>query len=133
MTQVRPRTRFEIGFTAHAAGIISRVKRLDPSCLQSGDSRLGNVWEEYKVQVQLEQSLFFSSYCDTIRRIVEQAVDSMPQETVAALWRLTPEAEEWEAGNIAAHPALCAETVEEELFRRVQRAAADEPLPHGLA
>lgn len=91
------------------------------------------MWEEYKLQVQLEQSLFFSFYSDTVRRIVEAAVDSMPQDTVAACWRLTPEAEESEAGNIAVHPALYAQAVEDELLRRVQRVAADEPLPHRVA
>lgn len=76
--------------------------------------------------------LFFSFYHGTIRRIVEEAVDSMQPKTVAALWRLTPEAEEWGARNLAVHTTLLAEAVGDELFRRIQRIAADEPLPHGV-
>jgi hypothetical protein len=90
------------------------------------------VWEEYKVQIQLEQSLFFSLYNDTIRRIVEVAVDSMHPKTVVQLWRLTPEAEQRGARSSTVHDTLLAESVVDELFRRIQRIAADEPLPHGV-
>ena len=68
------------------------------------DSRLDNVWQEYKVQVQLEQRLFFSFYSDTIRRIVEEAVDSMHPKTLAALSRLTAEAEQWGARKSGCTP-----------------------------
>ena len=85
MIHTSNRSVVEKSFAHHAARIIGRLKRLDPSGLQSGDSRLVNGWEEYKVQIQLEQSLFFSLYNDTIRRIVEEAVDSMHPKTVVQL------------------------------------------------
>jgi hypothetical protein len=132
MIQASNRSLVEKSFAHHAARIIGRLRRLDPSCLQSSDSRLGNVWEEYKVQVQLEHSLFFSFYSDAIRRVVEEAVDSMHPRTVAVLWRLTPEAEEWGAEDSGVHATLLAEAVVDELLRRIQRIAANESLPLGV-
>ena len=132
MTHMSSPSHAEKRFARYAARIIGQLKQLDTSCLQSGDSRLRNVWEEYKAQVQLQESLFFSFYSDTIRRIIEESVDAMQPQVVAAFWRLTPEAEQWGARNSAVHAVLLTEAVVDELFRRIQRIAADESLPHGV-
>jgi hypothetical protein len=75
--------------------------------------------------------VFFSFYSDTIRRSIEECVDAMQPQTVGALWRLTPEAEQGGNRN-SVHAVVLTEGVVNELFRRIQLVAADEPLPHGL-
>jgi hypothetical protein len=133
MAEIRTRSDGEMHFARYAARVIGQLKRLDACCLQSGDSRLKNVWEEYKVQVQVEESVFFNLYEDTIRQLTQRVVAAMPSRLLAALWRLTPEADEYGDGRDPVEAALLSEAVEDELFRRIERIAVNDPLPRGFA
>jgi hypothetical protein len=59
-------------------------------CRLSGDdSILKNVWEEFCVQLQGEHSVFWSTYEDTIRIIVEGHVAELPRFEAEAVYLQT--------------------------------------------
>ena len=50
----------ESKYKRYTANVINQIKALPPESRLSGDdSGLANVWEEWKVQMQGEQSVFF--------------------------------------------------------------------------
>ena len=50
--------------------VIADIQALPDHCRQSGDdSHLKNVWEEFKYQIQREQSVMFDLYVHTIQSI----------------------------------------------------------------
>jgi hypothetical protein len=119
-------------YKSYTARIIDQIKRLDASCMQSGDARLSNVWDEYKVQVQVEHSVFFGLYEDTIRRLIARTVSAIPPEPLIQMWHVTPQGLDSAADQGSSRPPGWAEDIEDELLRRVQGAAADAPLPFGF-
>jgi hypothetical protein len=67
--------------------VIAQIKALPDSCRQSGDdSRLKDVWEEFKDQVQGQESIFFRAYEDTIQRLCAKLVAAFDRERQGLLW-----------------------------------------------
>ena len=67
--------------------VVRKIKRLPKNCMQSGDdSPMRNVWEEWVVQVQGQQSIFFEFYESTIMGICREVVEALPKEEQGLLW-----------------------------------------------
>lgn len=69
---------------------ISRMERMTGSEMQLGDdSGLLDVWEEVCVQVQGEESMFWSAYVDTIDSILMGRIKMLDRDEQLALWVMT--------------------------------------------
>jgi hypothetical protein len=65
-------------------------------CRLSGeDSPLANTWDEYCVQVQGEDSVFWSAYKDIISAIVGGFVGKLERFEIEAIWFQTEEGSDW--------------------------------------
>jgi hypothetical protein len=116
-------------YDAYANRAIRRIKRLPPESRQSGDdSGLEDVWEEFKSQIQHEQSIFFDLYEQVIRELCLGLVQELPGHEIEILWfgcEARFDCDDDEAGT---HPLLgeLRAHVADELYRIVCRRAADE-------
>lgn len=63
--------------------------------MSSEDSNLRNVWDEFCVQVQGEQSFFYDSYLDVIESIIAELLANCTEDEKIILWTQTQEYEEW--------------------------------------
>jgi hypothetical protein len=73
--------------------VISILRGMESSL--SGDSSgLESVWEEFCVQVQHEQSFYWSTYEHTVEGLLYSAVEELDSDAQLALWAVTDEG--WE-------------------------------------
>jgi hypothetical protein len=111
--------------------VIADIKALPDSCRQSGDdSKLKDVWEEYKYQIQREEFLSFELYVHVIRGICATRVQELERDRQQLLWLWTEgyldlwvradkvSLDDWNPDAIAA--------VEAELYDRVANIAVNE-------
>ena len=109
--------------------VIAKIRELGPECRQSGDdSPLKDVWEEFKDQVQQEESVVFDAYVETIEAICHGLVVSLPQHELQLLWLDTGGYFDRDDDRIQPHADEIIEGVERELYQRVVSCAADEGL-----
>lgn len=67
--------------------VITDIRNLPDNCRQSGDgSKLKNVWEEFKDQLQNEQGAVFAAYEDTIQSLCFQQVAELDPDRQRMLW-----------------------------------------------
>jgi hypothetical protein len=110
--------------------VIADVKALPETCRQSGDdSVLKDVWEEFKDQLQREQSNFFAFYEDTIRGLCTRLVAGLDRERQGLLWLWSDGYYDWndEAAGIPWGSPV-EEAVSNELYNRVGDVANNEDL-----
>jgi hypothetical protein len=88
---------------------------------------LENTWEEFKSQIQEEQSVFFDLYEDTMRAICSDLVKSLPGSEVKFLWLYTDEYFDFDGYGFAWLDEMC-DAVENEIYREVCNIAANEEL-----
>lgn len=83
--------------TARTAGrAIRALQGLRGDNLQSGeDSGLRDVWDEICVQIQVDLSVMWDAYVDTIERTIEILLESTPRTQLHAMWLKTDQGEEW--------------------------------------
>jgi len=118
----------ETKYRRYVDEIIKWIKALGPECRQSGDdSGLANVWEEWKSQMQGEESFFFEAYEDTFRDMCRRLVTTMPEDEQALLW-LTSDAYFNGDRDLPPNGEELATAIEEELYQRLCAAAADEEM-----
>ena len=66
---------------------IADIKALPDNCRQSGDdSNLKDVWEEFKDQMQNEQSFFFDAFEHTIQSLCCTRVSELDADRKLLLW-----------------------------------------------
>lgn len=118
-------------YTKLVQEIIADIKALPEDCRQSGDSVLANVWEEFKYQVQREESVFFEAYQQTIRAICANKVSKLDSVYQGLLWLWSDGYWDW-SGEDEVSEIPFGDTVEEaleqELYQLVINIAADEKL-----
>ncbi|GEM_PF-1945545 len=113
-------------YQRYTAEVISRIKALSPDCRQSGDdSSLKNVWEEWKAQIQGEESPLFYAYEETIRGLCRSVVEALPQDEQSLLWLLSDGY--FDDGSPSAGAPML-DAVEDELYNRIWSIGADEDL-----
>ena len=65
--------------------------------MQSGeDTPLKNVWDEICVQVQSEESYFYSCYLDTARNYIHHEVEKLDECIKKAIWIQTDQYFDWQ-------------------------------------
>jgi hypothetical protein len=70
--------------------------------MQSGaDTTLDNVWDEVCVQVQGQESAYWSAYVDTIERLVAEDVAKLGASMKQAMWLQTDEGMDWKGADDA--------------------------------
>ncbi|MDO9119809.1 MAG: hypothetical protein Q7U39_17765 [Nitrospira sp.] len=106
--------------------IVQMVRDLPDDCRQSGDdSVLEDVWEEFKCQVQRDESAVFGAYEGTISAICQKLVDTLPQHEQDLLWQVSDGYFNWDEHS--GPPSKTADVVNE-LYSRVCTRASDEDL-----
>lgn len=78
------------------AAVMGYLQQLGDNSLLSGeDSGLENLWEEICVQVQLEESIFWDAYLETIEQAIGARVDELERTELLALWSTTDSGWDW--------------------------------------
>ena len=80
-------------------GCIRDLQKMESSGLSGEDSDLQNVWDEICVQQQIEESIFWSAYLETINCVIKSRLDDLKLYELDAVWLLTSEGEYWEEEN----------------------------------
>lgn len=115
----------EAKYVECAKEVIAQIKSLGPECRTSGDdSGLENVWEEFKSQVQGEESLFLEAYEETIRSFCEDVVTNLTKTEFKLLWLWSTGYDEWDEEN--SPPPYCREDVVNKLYSVVCNIAVKE-------
>ncbi|MBS0265605.1 MAG: hypothetical protein JSS02_26970 [Planctomycetes bacterium] len=101
--------------------------------LSSDDSGFAGFWEEFKYQVQRQESLSWNVYESAVRSLCRAVVESLPQCTQGLLWIWTDEyieAIDCETESSAEIPwgDLVIDALENELWKEVCAVAAVEEL-----
>ena len=91
--------------------------------MQSGDSRLINLWDEICVQVQ--RSVFWKDYEDVVYVLIHGAVKQLPVELVRAIWLQTNAADAWEDDEEPTEIPVCDSDIVEHILGEVLGTAAD--------
>jgi hypothetical protein len=109
--------------------VIASIKVLPDNCRQSGDdSKLKDVWDEFKYQLQEEQSSFFGFYEDTIRRLCAEAITRQGREWKQLLWLWTEGyTDQWVEQDEVSIEDFVTDDIVEEVYNRVCDIAANEP------
>lgn len=71
-----------------ARKVIADLGRLNYT-LSGEDSPLKTIWDEICVQMQDEESFFWEAYQETVERVIEHRVTSLPQQEYDAIWLQT--------------------------------------------
>jgi|SRR5215831_339358 len=106
--------------------VVQMIQGLPADCRQSGDdSVLEDVWEEFKYQVQRQESVVFEVYEDTITALCQKVVEGLPQHERDLLWLASDGYFDWDEQD--GSPDKTNDVVAE-LYRRVCTRASDEDL-----
>lgn len=106
--------------------IVRMVQGLPSDYRQSGDdSVLEDVWEEFKCQVQRDESAMFGAYEGTITAMCQKLVKQLPQHEQDLLWLVSDGYFKWDEQS---GPPEKANDVVDELYSRVCNRASDEDL-----
>ena len=74
-------------YSAYRDEVVGIIKSLPPESRQSGDdSGLDDVWEEFKFQVQREESVTFDLYAETIEAFCKDVAKNLPDHELELLW-----------------------------------------------
>src|ERR1700722_13667063 len=108
--------------------VIAVIKALPDRCRQSGDdSVLKDVWEEFKYQLQREESVFFDAHETTIRDFCGSFVAGLDRERQGLLWLWSEGYCRWTENDIPWGDAV-QEAVTQEVYDRVRDIANNENL-----
>lgn len=110
------------------ASVIADIKSLPETHReQYVDSKFKDVWEEYKYQVQREQSFFFTLYEDTVGGLCNFQIENLDREVKGILWLWSNTYYDW---NSEEYPdiwdVVLDEDITKELHDRVRAFAGDE-------
>lgn len=110
--------------------VIADIKALPPDCRQSGDdSRLANVWEEFKYQLQRGESLLFEAYEETIRQLCARQVDTLKRDQRGLLWVWSDAYLDWDDDdNSIPYGQVVNEAIVNTVYERICNVAGNEAL-----
>lgn len=118
---------------AYTDQVVSAIRSLPQRCrLSENDSILQDVWEEFKFEVQREQSFAFEAYISTIQALCDQLVSGLPRHELSLLW-LDSDAY-WERDDESVPPSDSdlQRAVSHRVYQWVLERASEEPLPPRL-
>lgn len=129
MRKAEVRNILEKKYAAYRDEVVRIIKALPPDCRQSGDDLgLEDVWEEFKFQVQREESFTFDLYVETIESLCRDLVKTLPDHERQLLWF---DSEGYFDADEDAAPPRGDELIDglaQELYRRVLELASNEKL-----
>jgi hypothetical protein len=110
--------------------VIDDIKGLPDGSRQSGDdSMLKDVWEEFKYQIQREQSYVFDLYEEVIQDICTRRVAGIDRDKKKLLWLWSDGyGKTWVDKDKVSLDDVEEEAIAEELYDRLQAAAENEEL-----
>ncbi len=116
-------------YKAYRDQVVVNTKALPADCRTSGDdSGLEDVWEEFKSQVQWQESLAFEAYVETIQAVCRTILKSLPDHELEFLWlRCDMYFDQDDDAGLPVRAELI-DGVVEELYKLVLELAADEDL-----
>jgi len=97
-------------------------------CRSGDDSVLESFWEEYKFQVQREQSYAFEVYETCIRDVCRTVAEEMPEEEKSLIWLFTDEWFDWDEEEVIAPASVINAALENSFYSQVFDTACDEEL-----
>ena len=111
--------------------VIADVRALPEGSPYSVDSDLKDVWEEFKDQLQVDQSIMFELYEEKVRGICYHHVSEHDPDAQRLLW-LWSEGylEQWVERDAVKLSNFSVSEVVDELYRKVTDVACNEPLAH---
>ena len=110
--------------------VIDDIKGMPEGSRQSGDdSMLKDVWEEFKYQIQREQSDVFDLYQEVIQDICTRRVRGVDRDKTTLLWLWSEGyGKTWVDKDKVSLDDVEEEAIAEELYDRLQAAAENEEL-----
>ena len=102
--------------------------RTDPKA-SGDDSPLEDVWEEFKDQVQNDESFYWDDFEETFLGICSAYVKALPSFEFRLLWYWTDGYVQWHEASDEEPPYL-RDDLTRELFERIKGIAAHEQLKH---
>lgn len=75
--------------------VIQKMQNMKDEMQSGEDSVLQNLWEEFCVQIQEEESITWKHYIDLAYRFIEKKVGKLPHVYKRAIWLQTTEGKEW--------------------------------------
>ncbi len=84
----------QIAIRRVARKVISDLRRMHDT-LSGEDSELKTTWDEICVQVQLEESIYWEAYEQTVRALVHGYVSELLAHEREAIWLQTPAGRDW--------------------------------------
>lgn len=79
--------------------IMRRLMQMDGEMQSGDDSSLKNLWDEICVQVQGEQSIFWSEYLDTVQPLLLLELKKVNVDIKQSIWLQTDEGFDWYLEN----------------------------------
>ena len=137
-TQIR--TIIDAKYAGYADRIVGKLRIQRPDLHELGSIAISSrtsgeaspwpdVWEEYKVQVQGEQSAYFEAYEDTFHDMCERFIDTLDHPEIELLWLGSDAYDEWDSGE-REQPGLaekCERAISSSRLRRRRRASGSGP------
>ncbi len=112
--------------------VVAQIKALGPeSRTAPPDLGLADVWEEYKDQVQGQESILFEFYVETIESFCSDVLKILPEHELRLLWLETDGYLEYAADDnhsLFLHRDNLLDDVAAKLYSRVWSLAADEEM-----
>jgi hypothetical protein len=75
--------------------VVTRLQGMKDNLMSGDDSGLESIWEEICVQVQDEESCFYSLYEDIVEKCIADEVSALDVHEQIALWLLTDAGIDW--------------------------------------
>jgi len=123
----------EVRLDALAEQAIANFKAIRTDSKASGDdSPLEDVWEEFKDQVQNDESFYWDDFEETFLGICGAYVKELSPFEFRLLWYWTDGYVQWHEDR-EEEPPYFRDDLTAELFRRIKLKAAYEPLKHEQA
>jgi len=120
----------ELRYEALVNEAVSDFKKFPKECrlLNNG---LQDFWEEFKYQMQRDESVHFEVYEETIHTYCRSTVETLKDDDLSVLWTGTDEYF-YKADEVPPFPtgAETHDAIEEEFYTRICNRANDEPLLH---
>jgi hypothetical protein len=76
--------------------VILQLQKMTEEMQSGDDSPLSNIWDEVCVQVELQESVMWKTYLDTIRSLITRELDRLDIPSKQAMWLQTSNGLKWE-------------------------------------
>lgn len=75
--------------------VIRELDAMTEGCMSGDDSGPRTIWEEFCVQVQSQESIYWEGYEDLVRSAIEREVAKLAAHEMTAIWFQTNPGQDW--------------------------------------